>query len=215
LVPHPGKCPASAAAWHAWHSLHLAVGQPLKTPVWSPDAPVEATQLAKLLGKSDAASRLLLELAVLIFTMGCQAGCQVSGHAVATALACEAALRLADEPNEGLADDAPLAARHVAKVLGAMVGPEPLAPAGKLSRAALLKQQEVTSATAEASDRGDAIASSRMRWKVVSYTPLDEVWILRRGRRREVRLPAAPPITWCFEGLALSEAVLGSLSSYE
>lgn len=203
------KCPATAAAKLAWHALCRAAGESSQmdpsTSLWSEDAAKRAPDIAERLGQGSAAARLLLEVAVLIFAMGCEVGQSRSACSLALPLAEKAAKLLAEEDSEQSADDTSRAARHVAAMLAGV--PEIMAKyPGRLPRAELLRRgSEGVTAAQEAHQ---PVPSLRWCWRLVGYRQVEETWILKRGRRSWIQLPAPPPLTWCLEGLALSEATL-------
>mmetsp|Transcript_100612 Transcript_100612/g.310270 ORF Transcript_100612/g.310270 Transcript_100612/m.310270 type:complete len:128 (-) Transcript_100612:37-420(-) len=112
-------------------------------------------------------------------------------RSVAKPLALVAAQQLAGAE---AADDAPAAAALARDLLRGVPVPEAAPGAG---RAAVLAAKAPPGAGAGQAPRG--------RWRLVGYRALEELWILRCGPRRLVSLPAAPPLAWCPEGLALSE----------
>eukprot|EP00811_Abedinium_folium_P019797 NODE_2875_length_2128_cov_4.788606.p1 GENE.NODE_2875_length_2128_cov_4.788606~~NODE_2875_length_2128_cov_4.788606.p1 ORF type:complete len:619 (+),score=205.86 NODE_2875_length_2128_cov_4.788606:88-1944(+) len=193
-------CPvASAAAARAWRALLLAAGEPLEAPgssatePWgTEEAARQVDALAQVVGEDDTGCRFLLEVAVLVFAMGCRLGRAAGARAVAKPLA-EAAAHGLD--GTASADDAPRATAHVAAVLaGAATKDVPM----EIGRAELLRTN------AEAASQPPP---PRRRWRLIDYRPLEELWVVGHGARRLEHLPAPPPLTWCFEGLQLSEAM--------
>lgn len=188
---------ASAAAARAWAALCLAAGEPAGLAK-APPAPgaflaKEAARLALAVGPGVAPAQLLLEVAVLLFTMACRAGGQLARwRAVAMPLAEEASRRLSAECP---LDDSAAAARCAAALMSGQ------APSAGLShtRAALFDP--------DCHDRNGfapAAGARRLRWRVVGYRTAEELWALRVGSF-VVCLPAPPVFTWGLEGVALSE----------
>jgi len=142
---------------------------------------------------------------VLIFAMGCEVGQSRSACSLALPLAEKAAKLLAEEDSEQSADDTSRAARYVAAMLAGV--PEIMAKyPGRLPRAELLRRG--AEGVAAAQEAHQPVPSLRWCWRLVGYRQSEETWILKRGRRSWIQLPAPPPLTWCLEGLALSEATL-------
>jgi hypothetical protein len=209
LPPKPGlptgqdvvlleKCPARSAAARAWRALRAAAGTPLAPEegsggLWKADA-AEAQRLADEVGFGIMPSRLLLEVAVLLFAMGSKIGRRSWAQSVSAPLFEASRIQLAKLPR---IDDSDLASVHALTVLKGRCSVD--AHEGSISRADLL-------APTVGNESGQDAAPPRwMRWRLAGYMPLEEVWIFRIGTRRTVHLAAPPPLTWCLEGLALSE----------
>lgn len=173
---------AQAAVVKAWQSLRLAAGEPRKKE-WPSEK--EAQRLALRL-EPGAASRLLLEVAVLIFAMGCKMGRSGWARAVASPLAAAAAQHL----GAGAVDDAGLAALVALQAIRGH-GPRDLR-----SRPSLLQ-----------SVADELPVCLRSRCRLIGYRPWEEVWIIRMSAGRVVQVPGNAPLTWCLEGLALSETL--------
>jgi len=201
------RCPARAAVFHAWRALNAAVilaqGPAYVGVVGGRAASIsgagsaEAARLANCLeGGGRLHSLLLLEVAVIFFAMGCRIGRPTRARTLAAPLAQSAAQGLM---GTGCADEA--AARHVAAVLSVAPREDFDVFPGCIGRAELL------SGCVEAQQRSTCGRAqlSISRWRLFKYSPVDELWILRLGSHGLVHLPAAPPLTWYLDGLALSE----------
>lgn len=194
-------CPARAAAARAWRALCAAANEPIPREkgggdLWAADSN-EARRLAALVGQGATQSQLLLEVAVLVFTMGCRLGRRSWARAVAAPLA-EIASKQFDSLNRSNNDQSALAARHTAAVLAGAAVPE--------FKGAQVSRDSLLSTHATQDEGNDTVAPAPwMRWRLVGYIATEELWILRIGTRRTVHLAAPPPLTWFMEGLALSE----------
>lgn len=203
-------CMARAAVQHAWRALCAAAGEPTagaKALFGKADAAAEALRLGRMVRDDRTASRLLLEVSVLCFTMGCRLGRSGWASRFAATIAVEAAQRSAEESAAGAADDSPAAARHTAALLLGRGSGAPEA-ASSQRRAAVFAPlaAEAAELAAPGGDVALALQPRRRQWRVDGYLPLQELWILRLGRRRRGYLAAPPPLTWSLEGIALSES---------
>jgi len=216
LVPTPSQvlnedvllhetCPARAAAARAWRALRAAANEPIPRErgghdLWTADAG-ESRRLASLVGEGAMQARLLLEVAVLVFTMGCRLGRRGWARSLTAPLA-ELALEQLNALE--IIDDTALAAKHTAAVLAGAAIPQFLGE--RLSRRSLLSTDAASGGGATADEGIDVIAPAPyLRWRLVGYIPTEELWVLRIGARQTVHLAAPPPLTWCMQGLALSE----------
>lgn len=218
-------CPAIAAVARAWRALRSAAN---RDGVSSPPPPAleclggrsaliagatpeEGQRLARALRSGPASAALLLEVAVITFAMGCSLGRGRTAQAVAAVLVEEAAARL---PEVGTLNNAchssaelagavkmainlftgtPLHQRGPGKVpmpasrLDAMRSPDNLALGEQLPPTARLRQ-----------------------WKIAAYHPAEELWVFQLGAHGMHQYLLAPrPLSWCLEGLALSEGIEG------
>lgn len=215
LAPLLEECPARAAATRAWRALCTAAGEAISPErrsggLWTANG-AEAKRLAAAVSEGSMGSRLLLEVAVIVFAMGCRLGLYGWARGVAAPLA-EMASKQLDA--RAVHDDAALAARHTAAVLAGTGVP---AFHGKqVSRPLLLAANVGTAGGDSLSEGLDIIKPSRwMRWRLVGYSVTEELWTLRMGARKTVHLAAPPPLTWYKEGLALSETMPESERSPE
>lgn len=206
-------CPARAAAARAWIALHLAAGvrEPVmdvaQTLPWH-HSPSYAENLIRKISPTASSAHLLLEVAVLVFAMGCKTAHFGKARAVALPLATTAAAWLAPaSENCGTSlmpdDDVHLAASHAAALL-----------AGQDAKSITLSKPSKTKlsrsfATNELSNETGSDQTSRpprhLKWRFAKYDPLDELWQFRIGTRHLALMMAPPPLTFCLEGLALSE----------
>ncbi|CAJ1349060.1 unnamed protein product [Effrenium voratum] len=181
---------APQAAGRAWRALCWAASRAdsAKSAPWSYSA-ASCARLAKDVEPSPMGARLLLEVAVITFVMGCRCGQSRRARQAALPLALEAARRLeAQQP-----DDAAEVARHACEILSGQ----------EVAKGSLPQRLRV------AHDSGEAGVSGR--WLVAGYLR-EELWLLRRGgrtgRRRAIAvLAGAPSMTWAPEGLALAETL--------
>eukprot|EP00747_Dinoflagellata_sp_TGD_P167867 gnl/TRDRNA2_/TRDRNA2_193114_c0_seq1.p1 gnl/TRDRNA2_/TRDRNA2_193114_c0~~gnl/TRDRNA2_/TRDRNA2_193114_c0_seq1.p1 ORF type:complete len:660 (-),score=108.82 gnl/TRDRNA2_/TRDRNA2_193114_c0_seq1:117-2057(-) len=192
-------CPAKAAADRAWNALYLAAGE--KRSSRSISTVEDATRLAGALAPGAYEGKLLLEVAVLTFAMACKTGQAGTARSSSLALAQAAAHHLSEMDGT---DDASAAARHVVAALGGP-GFSAVPLSTRMARSPLLASSQAATASAESDSSSEADAIPRGRWRIAAYNPLEELWILRLGGGRLVHLPAPPPLTWCIEGVALSE----------
>lgn len=119
-----------------------------------------------------ASARLLSEVAVILFAMGCKLGRPAWARALASPLAAAAAGHLGAEVREE----------------------------GSAAERAAAVAEALAAAAAE------SCGGPAQRWRLIGYRAAEELWLLRRGSQGLVSLPAPSPLTWCIEGLALSEA---------
>lgn len=204
-------CHARAALSRAWRALRISAGETASPAseigsLWTTATPEEAVRLGNALGGGGANACLLLEVSVLTFALGCKLGRVQWARAVAAPLAHEAARRLRSA--ELTADDSDVAAIHTAEVLAGHLGPA--AVGDHVSRATIVgmrrrAEQGCAVPTTAEEGSGSCRAPRGARWRLVAYRPLEELWMLRVGPRHVVNLLAPPPLTWCLEGLALSE----------
>ncbi|CAE8738236.1 unnamed protein product [Polarella glacialis] len=201
---------ARNAAARAWAALHLAAGEaPAQSAgrqePWD-SSPEDAARLAAAMAPdNEGASRLLLEIAVLVFAMGCRLGCSGKARLLALPLAQAAANRLTAAARASAnCDDSARAAQKAVEVLAAVAEVSPTSSGDRLevSRTAALQLSETI---APPSPLSETTFPRGWRWRLAGYRPTEEIWILRLGTRRLVLLPAPPPFSWCMEGLALSE----------
>eukprot|EP00439_Symbiodinium_sp_Y106_P059948 s2604_g8.t2 len=184
------RCPARAAVLRAWRALHWAAGcrEPNVHP-WSSSLDYVSRLSAELDGTRSAAD-LLLEVAVLIFVMGCRLSKPARAKAIALPLAVAAVTRfngLGPQP-----DDIASSARHMVEILA----PETALTRKMLSLQELPDHQVPQSVLAWETTE---LKHSHARWRLAGYRARDEVWLLRRGRRRLAALAAPAPLTWCLE----------------
>lgn len=202
---------ACAALGRTWRSLlHVAgVGSPAMP--WDA-SPAQAQQLAELVATrgSRAGQRMLLEASVLTLAMGCSLGRPAWARSIALPLAEVAAAQLSDVD---AADDAPAAARHTAAAISALA--HPWSPGGATPPAAdfstgrkqLVGGKFEEAAGADRASWPQQRPGAATRWRLSGYDPTQECWSLRLGSAAHVNLFAPAPLTWCPEGLALSETV--------
>jgi len=207
-------CPARASAARAWRALSAAAGKPTMEgwPALKAASGEDARCLAELIEQlsvnspNTTGSRLLLEVAVLIFTMGCRLG--------RTSWAREIAFPLAEAAERQLAaaeavDDSPAAARLTLAALASPLRPQALCSvAGAPSPLGSSRAEVLRNGVKDQTSDSEAIVERppvRCRWRVARYSAIDEIWVLALGSRHLVHLAAPPPLTWCMEGLALSE----------
>lgn len=187
--------------------------------LWSDATALRAPALAERLCLAGSVGpRLLLEVSVLLFAMGCELGRARSAHSLASALAAAAAALSSSGPVAG-GDDALWALAHTAKALTTVplaavrfeVGPAASQyPAACRHRAVLrcsIAAHEVQLSGDLAKVAATVAPPSRWRWRLAGYRRFEELWVLRRGRNSRLYLPAPMPLTWCLEGVALSEAL--------
>lgn len=203
-------CPARAAMARSWRALCLAAGEPLGTGVSARGilqdmGPERSMQLLSLLveARGDVATkaRLLVEVASLMFAMGCKRGMSAQARAAAAPLAHGAVQQLKGVET---ADDISAAAALCEAVLGCGTQRSTYIDAAMISKGA--SRSAMLESAMERLRHADADTERllRGRWRLVGCHVIEEIWILRHGRQ-VVHLPGAPALTWCFEGLALSE----------
>jgi len=203
--------PERVAVARAWRALCAAAGEPVRPgqsigAVLRGASAKEAARLAFQLTRTppDALGsthpRLLLEVGSIIFAMGCKMGRGGWARTLTTPLLGLATQQLTAAES---VDDAPAAATMALAALRpaakALSDTQPL-PAESL-RAAVL----AAAARSASQDEAQAGRMPRWRWRLMGYRATEELWLLRHGPHRVVHLPAAAPLTWCPEGLALSE----------
>jgi len=213
-------CLARVAIARAWCALHAFVGEPVNTgeslggilgSVNAVHAVYLAAAATKVKGSGESlGARLLLEVASLTFAMGCRIGRPRWARAAARPLAEAAARGLAGA--EAPADDAHTAAALVGAVLRGGSASWRACQASRLG----VTRAEVMAEPSEPGKLPEQKSGStpRWRWRLAGYRAMEELWLLRCGPRQVASLPAAPPLTWCVEGLALSETAPSPLTSF-
>jgi len=171
--------------------------EPGAGPLYKAGAP-NASRSA--VGQAGAPSRLLLEVSVIIFSMGCKLGRRAWARSIAAPLADLASAQLGTLAQ---IDDSDLAAKHTSAVLAGSVLPEEHRK--RSSRATILSTSLSRQSEKDVADNIDVIAPSRCRWRLAGYMPVEELWIFRIGARRTVHLAAPTALTWTIDGMALSE----------
>ncbi|CAE8644491.1 unnamed protein product, partial [Polarella glacialis] len=136
---------ARNAAARAWAALHLAAGEaPAQSAgrqePWD-SSPEDAARLAAAMAPdNEGASRLLLEIAVLVFAMGCRLGCSGKARLLALPLAQAAANRLTAAARASAnCDDSARAAQKAVEVLAAVAEIAIAGGAGGLQATAQLR----------------------------------------------------------------------------
>lgn len=204
-------CPARAAAARAWIALHLAAG--VREPVmdraqalpWY-HSPSYVVNLIQDISPTASSASLLLEVAVLVFAMGCKTGHFGKARAVASPLAATAAAWLAPASESCcdalMPDDVHLAAKHAAALLA---GQDATVMQLSKSEAELSRSFAMASSSSEAGSELAARPPRHLKWRLAGYDALDELWRFRIGTRHLALMTAPPPLTFCLEGVALSE----------
>jgi len=202
---------ARAALFRVWNSLLISAGEvvhatnratdSIELP-WENNDVADAARFARAVEENPASSLLLLEIAVLTFVMGCKLGHAHPARALAAPIAQAAARRLDERM---VVDDSARAAALVSIVMNGKT--RPVARPANISRAELL-------AYTGSSLDSEVEEEEAVDWRFVAYRAAEELWVLGQESKNIVFLPAAPSLTWCIDGLQLSEA-LPSLSGSE
>jgi hypothetical protein len=199
-------CPARAAVARAWRVLCLAAGRPVEG--LRNASGEDAKKLALAVQSHSSGSRLLLEVATLIFAMGCHLGRAGWARSVAAPLVATAVERLErEEPGDISVDDTLDAARLALETIAKRSTIEnSLGCSAQDSGHQLHRRKVALSKIPDAEAAMERQGSSHCRWRLASYDALQELWTFRIGNQRTAYLAGCPPLTWCMEGLALSEA---------
>ncbi|CAK8992908.1 unnamed protein product [Durusdinium trenchii] len=167
----------------AWRALHWAAHRDApKSLPWTYSAE-SVRDFVATLPVTAVHVRLLLEVAILVFVIGCRSGHPRRSRQVAFELLLACRLDLA------LREDAELV-QHAMEILSG----QDLSGMAK----APTKFQRV---------RDPSSASLRRRWQVAGYRAQDELWLLRCGGGRLATLSAPAPFSWAMEGVALAETL--------
>jgi len=153
--------------------------------------------------------------------MGCHLGRSGWARRVATPLVATAVERLELTESGGiLVDDALYAARLAVEIITRRRSnfhvPEDNEKSGLPDRRHQLHRREaILSKSPDAQAPEEVRGSQHCRWRLVGYDATQELWTFRIGSHRVAYLASCPPLTWCLEGLALSEAAPLLASSTE